>query len=819
MWNLREYRRHPQRLSDHLPWVALVTPGVMLNKDGSLSTSVLFRGSDVDSATPEELMAFRARLNNAFRRLGSGWCLHIECMRRRVTDPVTRPSANPIARQIEEEHRKASTATPAFESTQYITFTYLPPADRVRRATDMLMSDPQRTPDRGASFYREQLEHFQRQVDSMVNMLSAFLPEVHRLTEDETLSYLHDCVSERRITVRMPDPPCYLDAFLTDTPLTGGLSPKLGRCFLKVVSIRAYANETLPSLLHELEDLPIEFRWCARYLPMDKTEAEAEFNRLRRHWFSRRKGIATLLKEFITKTESELLDTDSLNKAAEITDALEALGADCASFGYFTLTITVRDPDERAAEKAAQTVQRVCDGVGLVSRIEDFNAVEAWLGSLPGHAYADVRRPIFSSLSLCDLIPASSVWSGEPRNDHLDGPPLAVVHTTGSTPFRLNLHHGDVGHTLVLGPTGSGKSTLLSFLAGQSRRYPGAQVYFFDKGRSCLPMTLAMGGDFYDLAADAAAISFQPLAALDGEGELSWAQEWLVDMLHREGVEITPPLKQELWSALSNLATMPAQHRTLTTLLELAQSNTVRDALKSYTLDGPHGHLLDADRDALRDGDFQAFEMEALMHSPAMVPVLTYLFHRLEQRFAAPFTNPETGISKPRPTFLFLDEAWLFLTDSLFAAKIREWLKTLRKKNVAVVFATQSLADVTDSTIAHAIIESCPTRILLPNESAHDQGTRSLYQSFGLNDRQIDILATATPKRDYYFQSPAGNRLFELGLGRTALALCSGGSSSVQMMISRLLSEHGRDGFATAYLRAFADSSPNAERSDHDSSS
>lgn len=729
---------------------------------------------------------------------------------------------NPIAQRIEEERRQALNTTPAFESTQYITFTYLPPADRVRRATDMLMSDPTRSNARGESYYREQLENFSRQVDQIVSILDGFMREVRRLTDHEMLSYLHDCISERRLRVLMPDPPCYLDEFLTDSPLVGGLSPRIGRHFLKVVSIRAYINKTLPCLLHDLDELPVEFRWVARYLPMNKDEAEAELNRRRRHWFARRKGIVTLLKEFITKTESELTDTDSLNKSQDVTDALEALGADCCSFGHFTLTITTWDQDERAAEQKAQSIQRICDGVGLVSRIEDFNAVQAWLGSLPGHAYADLRRPILSSLNLCDLIPASSVWPGDSWNTHLDAPPLAVVHTVGSTPFRLNLHDGDVGHTLILGPTGSGKSTLLNFVAEQCLRYEGTQVYFFDKGKSCLPMTLAMGGDFYDLAADAHTVSFQPLATLDREGELGWAQGWLLDMLHREGVDISPSLKQELWSALANLATMPVQHRTLTTLLELLQNETMCQALKSYTLDGPHGHLLDADHDALRDGDWQAFEMEALMHSPAMVPVLTYLFHRLEQRFATLFTDPVTGATRPRPTFLFLDEAWLFLADSLFAAKIREWLKTLRKKNVAVIFATQSLADVVDSSIATAIIESCPTRIFLPNAAALEQNTRALYRSFGLNDRQIAILHSATLKRDYYFQSPAGNRLFQLGLGPASLALCGGGSPSVQSAIPRLIKEHGREGFAEAYLRKFAAhdavEAANTKGNDHDTS-
>jgi len=139
-------------------------------------------------------------------------------------------------------------------------------------------------------------------------------------------------------------------------------------------------------------------------------------------------------------------------------------------------------------------------------------------------------------------------------------------------------------------------------------------------------------------------------------------------------------------------------------------------------------------------------------------PVLTYLFHKLEARFDG------------KPTFLILDEAWVFLDDPMFADRIREWLKVLRKKNVSVIFATQSLADIAGSPIAPAIIESCLSRIFLPNNRAMEPQQREAYDRFGLNKRQVQIIAAATPKRDYYFQSHGGNRLFDLQLGPVALA-------------------------------------------------
>src|SRR5204862_1146441 len=181
---------------------------------------------------------------------------------------------------------------------------------------------------------------------------------------------------------------------------------------------------------------------------------------------------------------------------------------------------------------------------------------------------------------------------------------------------------------------------------------------------------------------------------------------------------------------------------------------------------------------------------EGLIGTGAAPAVLAYLFHRIEGRLDG------------RPTLLIVDEGWLALDDPSFGARLREWLKTLRKKNASVVFATQSLADIETSAIAASIIESCPTRLFLPNDRAAEPQIAAAYQRFGLNDRQIEILSRAIPKRDYYCQSRQGNRLFELGLEEFALAFTAASSKSDQAMIERVLAEHGREGFVTGWLAA-----------------
>ncbi|MCR4266781.1 conjugal transfer protein TrbE [Nitratireductor sp. ZSWI3] len=794
MLNLAEYRNRADRLADHLPWAALVAPGIVLNKDGSFQRTFRFRGPDLESATEAELVGICARANNALRRLGTGWALFFEAERIEALDYPNAQFPDAASWLVDEEHRAAFEDKVAhFESRYHLTLLFMPPPDGQARAESALVESDH---SEGIRNWRQELTRFRDETDRVLDLLSGLMPEMRALDDAETLTFLHGTISTRRHPVAVPETPIYLDGALVDTPLTGGLEPMLGDEQLRTLTILGFPNTTRPGILDALNHQDFAYRWVTRFIPLDKTEATKTLTRLRRQWFAKRKSIAAILREVVTNEPVPLVDSDADNKALDADAALQALGGDHVGFGYLTTTVTVRDEDRQAAEEKLRAVERMVNGLGFTTIRESVNAVEAWLGSLPGHVYANVRQPLVHTLNLAHLMPLSSVWAGPSRNEHLgkvtatEAPPLLFAETSGSTPFRLSTHVGDVGHMLIVGPTGAGKSVLLSLIALQFRRYAGAQVYLFDKGNSARAATLAMGGEHHALGADGS-FAFQPLRNIDDQTVRSWAAEWVAGLLAHENVTVTPEVKEAVWSALTSLATAPAEERTLTGLSVLLQVNALKAALMPYTLDGPFGRLLDADDDRLALSDVQCFETEELMHEAGVVlPVLTYLFHRLEARFDG------------RPTLLILDEAWVYLDNPLFAARIREWLKVLRKKNVSVIFATQSLADIADSSIAPAIIESCPQRIFLPNDRAVEPQARAAYERFGLNERQIELIARATPKRHYYLQSRRGNRQFELGLGPVALALCGASDPAAQTLIDTILSEHGRDGFASRFLGA-----------------
>ena len=786
MLDLREYRTRRVLLADYLPWAGLVGRGVVLNKDGSLQRTSQFRGPDLDSATDAELVAVCARVNNALKRLGSGWALFVEARRREAAGYPESRFPDPVSDLVDRERRAMfETEGAHFESECFLTFAYLPPPESAERVHRLLYDSGEKR----RTDWRTQLDAFQAETDRIFGLLEGVMPEIAWLDDCGTLAYLHTCVSTECQPIEVPPVPFYIDGLVTDMPLVPGVEPMLGHSHLRTLTLRGFPDQTWPGLLDEMNRLPLAYRWVARWLPLDKPAALKEIERKRRHWYAKRKGIAALLRETLWGKESPLVDSDAENQAMDADMALQELGADYVAYGLFTATVTVWDEDQDRVADKVKAIGRVLRSRGFVVAEETLNAVEAWLSSLPGQCYANLRQPPVSSLNLVHMVSLSSIWAGPERNDHLDGPPLLHARTAGSTPFRLVLHQGDVGHTLIVGPTGGGKSVLLNVLDLQFRRYDGALVFRFDKGRSSMASILGMAGSFYELKADGE-VAFQPLARIDDPGERAWAAEWVQMLLAQEGVALAPDIKEAVWSALGSLGSAPPEERTISGLAALVQHSRLKAALEPYTIDGPWGRLLDAERDDLDQARIQGFEMEELLpHANAARAVLTYLFRRIERRLDG------------SPALIGLDEAWALLDDPVFGPKIREWLKTLRRKNASVVFATQSLADVTESRIAPAILESCLARVFLPNARAVEPQSRAAYERLGLNTRQIEMVARATPKRDYYFQSMRGNRLFELGLGEVTLTFAGVSQAEDLKRVEAVLAQAGRAGFAPAWLR------------------
>ena len=770
---LKTHRSRDAGFSDLLNYAAVVDDGVIVGKNGAFLAAWLYRGDDNASSTDAQREMVSFRINQALAGLGNGWMLHVDAVRRPAPNYSAKRLSHfpdPVSAAIDEERRRVFEGLGTmYEGYFMLSVTWFPPLLAQRRFVELMFDDDAVAPDHTARTMAL-IDQFKREVRNLEGRLSSAVhlsrlraqavldEDGSQVTHDDFLGWLQFCITGTHQPVILPRHPMYLDALLGAQELWGGVVPKVGRKFLQVVAIEGFPLASTPGVLSALGELPCDYRWSSRFIFMDAHEALRHLDKFRKKWRQKVRGFF----DQVFNTNSGALDHDALSMVSDAEAAMAEVNSGLVAAGYYSSVVVLMDEDRETLEQSARQVEKAINRLGFAARVESINTLEAYLGSLPGHGVENVRRPLLNTMNLADLLPTSTLWTGSASAPCPLYPPLApaLMHgvTQGSTPFRLNLHVRDLGHTFMFGPTGAGKSTHLAILAAQLRRYAGMSIFAFDKGMSLYPLTKATGGRHFTVAADDETLAFCPLQFLATKGDRAWAMEWIDTILALNGVDTTPAQRNEIGTAIMSLHASGA--RTLSEFSVTIQDAAIREAIKPYTVDGVMGHLLDAEDDGLSLADFTTFEIDELMNlgERFALPVLLYLFRRIERRLQG------------QPSVIILDEAWLMLGHPTFRAKIREWLKGLRKANCLVLMATQSLSDAAHSGILDVIVESTATKIFLPNVHARDEDTAALYRRLGLNARQIEILASAIPKRQYYYVSEQGRRLYDLALGPLALA-------------------------------------------------
>ena len=771
MYQMNLFRKKQHRLSDQMPFgrmtaieVAGERVAVVINKDGSLMATWQFRGPDLDSSVEEELAVITNRLQGAMASLKTNYVLWFESQRTpSLGYETTSHFPDPVTRGMDAERAQLYASGRYYESHFYATLQYLPPKDRQEKMKELLVEGREKKLTKA----EDVLEAFGEQIYKLFVMFQNLRMEAHFLEENAMLTYLHSTVSGRPRPLKYPGSRFLFDKYLYDTPLYGGLEPQLGHQHMRVIAPISYARDTVFGGFDALSRLDFPYRWMTRVYCMSKNDVLSELDMERRQWKGKLQSLSSTLADAAIREgaqNTENLNEVAVDRVAEVRDAIHAVEADHISFVYYSTAVIVLDEDREAVEEKAKIVRQLFIEHGMKAKIEDFNAVDTWMGCVPGLVGHNIRRPLISTGNLVHMMPLTAAWAGEEWNHHLDGPPLLYAQTDGSSSYRLNLHIGEIGHSLMIGPTGAGKSVHLNCIEAAFRKYQNARVIIFDKGASSKVLTLGVGGKFYDIG-KAGEMAFQPLAGIDREDERQWAQEWLADYLREEGIEVTPEYKSILRDSLATVAGMEQRFRTMTTFISFLQSAKLKEAFYPMALadgsgnKGEYGEIFDSDVDRLSIGAWQSFEMETLMNSKRIVgTTLMYIFHRIEN------VVKDVRASEAGPTLIVLEECWVFFEKPMFADKIKEWLKTLRKYNTAVLFATQSLDDIAKSPILDTVLSSCLSRIFLPDKLATTESRRELYRAFGLNRQQIQLLAHAQPQREYYYDSPMGSRLYHLAL-------------------------------------------------------
>ena len=816
MLPLKAFRDTAPGVADLLNWSHLTDSGIVMCKDGSLLAGWFYRAPDIASSTEAEREKLSAQVNAALSRLGSGWASWVDAVR--LSAPGY-PSAHrshfpdPISRLVDAERRAQFLREGAHYEGEYaIVLQFTPPLRRKSKLADLIYDDdpaavPVSAADRIVGAFKKALADLEDIIAHVVvlrRMLSYTETDDYgrEHLRDELVNYLHFCLTGEEVALNIPPSGAYLDAVLGGRELWAGDTPRLGSSVegrhICCVGIDGFPQESVPGMLDALDHLAIPFRWSSRMIYLDQHETLAELRKYRRKWKQQIRGFFAQ----VFKTQGGAVNEDAVLMVKQADGAIAEANSAIVAFGYYTPIIVLLDADREALLENARLVVRAIQRVGFTARVETINTMEAWLGALPGHAVPNVRRPLIHTGNLADLLPLAGVWTGLEANPcpmyPAGSPPLMHAATSGATPLRINLHVGDVGHTLIFGPTGAGKTVLLATVAMQALRYPGVSIWSFDYKRGMLATVKGCGGRHYDIGGEHAP-SFCPLCTLDSHNDLVWAEDWIASCFVLQVGRVPNPNEREAIHRAMVLLQGDAVPgaRTLTHFVATVQDETVRGAMHYYTLGGGLGGMLDAEEDSIVFGRLMAFEMEDLLalKEQAAIPVLLYLFRRFEKSL------------RGQPTFLLIDEAWTVFGHPVFREKLATWLRITRSKNCAVVLATQNLSDANRSGILDILVQACPTKIYLPNEEAETRGTagvpgpRDFYEAMGLNDQQIAIIRTATKKRHYYLVQPDGRRLFELNLGPLALAFSGATSEDAVREINRMERTHGEQ-WPFAWLEA-----------------
>lgn len=774
---LRDAVKREKGVYDLLSWEMLVGDGLLRNTDGALAATLEYRGPDLDSATGAELTALSRTLESAVNLLGDGWMLHAEAQRLPAPPyPAADHFPDPCTRAIDAGRREAYAADRArFRTRYYLTLTHKPRPALARRGPAVVLRRPM---DDLLEAELQRQHEFDERVEEIRRLLATRLT-VRRLTSRQMVRYLYTALTCRDHPVQVAQHPITLESLFGAGELLGGTELRFAENHIVPVTIINYPESVHPSVLSGLDELPFPYRAVFRYIVLDRHTAKAAIAKVRQRWatagLSGREFFAFLLGG--SKSKPRFRDRHSPRMAQDADDAHDELDREETSAGYLTATLLTHDTDRSRAEDQAAEIVKQLRNAGFVGFAETYNAVDAYLGSLPAHGYYNCRRPLVTHRAFVDLAPTTAIWSGQPDNPHpaLAGQgPCIVAATEGSTPFFWSLASGDVQHTLIAGPIGSGKSTLVNLIMAQYLRYRDAQVFSFDKGWSQYVLCRAAGGCHYAPAPDRPDTDrFAPLAHVDDPTERSRATEWVEDLLRLQGVDVEPRERAAVQRALELLA--GGTRRTLSAFSAKLQDTGLRTALAPYVGEGAFAHLFSGESSPLREGFLHVIEMEELLplREKVLTPVVTHLFREIERRLDG------------RPTLIIVEEAPNYLADTLFARRFRQWLLELRKKNAGVVFVTQLLTTFLESDLRDAILENCPQRVFLPNPAATDPHAAEAYEAFGLNQRQIELVARATGKRDYYLDTPEGSRMIQLGLSEIELAVLGRSGPRVRQEVDR----------------------------------
>jgi type IV secretion/conjugal transfer VirB4 family ATPase len=760
-------------VSDLLLYSHFVDNGIIFQTDASFFTMYRFYGKDFGLATDEELNVLANKVKNGLNLLGNGWCLHVDTLRFETSSYIDINKCyfnNQLAKIIDQERRQIyQKQGKHFENIYTLSFTYKPNFDLGKNISNLFKNNKKNK----ELDYEASLKYFRDKLIEIIEILSYELI-IEKLSNEEILSYISWYMTGEKIRLMLPKNYMSLKYLLSSKDIIAGENPQIGDKYIKTVTIMGFPSESYCGIIDKLNYLELEYRFNTRFIFIDQYEGNKIIEKLSDLWYQKRVNATDTVKMSLAIDSHIKINQYAHDNYldAELARTINDQGD--VRFGYYTATLLIFNEDAIQLEDNANLVRGVLRNLGFQSQIERYHSLECYFGSLPGYVYANIRKWLISTQNLADLLPITAIGSGIHYHPcslyEKESPPLFYAMTNGKTPLRLSLHVADNGHTLIIGPTGSGKSTLLNFLMVQHLRYKNSQIFVFDKNRSSLPFCYGVEGKFFDIGLLSSKL-FQPFRKLDLDEDFQFAEDFVEQLCLLNGMKDTfnEQNKLAIRKALYLMKEETSEERrTISYLRHLIQDydNTIANILDIFSGEsfinnnftennGFIARLFDANQDDLYDvnNDVTVFEMSKIMElgDKVILPLLNYLIHQINKR-----------IRNNKPTLIVFDESFIFFSHPLFRQKIIEWVKTVRKFNVAIIFATQELNDLfKHEDLMNTLKTNCATKIYLPNPLANSLFIKDSYLSMGLNIKQINIIAEAI-KGDYMYHSALGIYKFNL---------------------------------------------------------
>ena len=705
-------------ITDRLPYARHLDAQTVSTRDGLLVQTLHISGFPFETASDEDLNYRKSVRETVLRSAATsrlGLWHHV--VRRRVTPEFPPPPEEPFCADLDQKWREQLEARQLFVNDIFLTLVLRPTQGRAGLVEKVLRGPRQRQ-----SETTRDLRELHAIRESFAAALSPYGVRTLSLYSgpggaqySEPSEFLALLLNGEGRPVLTPSGD--IAAAVGQRRLTFGLDAmELGtghggaRSYAAIVGLKDYPARTAPGVLDGVLRLPHEMVLTESFAFQDR---QASLDRM---------GVAL--------RRLKAADDDAFSLRGELAQARDDVGAGRTAYGEHHLSILVRAETLPALDYAVADVQSAMAEAGALAVREDANLEPSFWAQFPGGFRFIARKGLISAGNFASLASFHNHPTGEATGNHW-GPAISVLETTASGPYHFNFHQGDLGNFTCIGPSGSGKTVLLTFLLAQAERVR-PRVAYFDKDRGAEPFIRAIGGR-YDVLRPGEPTGFNPLLLPDEPGNRAFLAEWLAQLLSSDGSTLSADDRAVIADAIDANFAQPTSHRRLRFLRELFRGGrrpTPGDLafrLGPWCETGEHAWLFDNAEDQLSlETRVLGFDMTRVLDAPEVrTPAMMYLFHRLEQRLDG------------SPAIFVVDEGWKVLDDPVFVRRIKDWEKTIRKRNGLVGFCTQSASDALDSRIASAIIEQAATQIFFPNARAKPD---EYIDGFGLSEHEFSLV-------------------------------------------------------------------------------